>query len=83
MGFGVAMITRLQLYILLALAFVAGVFGVYVSGVQRGIDKARNKINEDRLDKILTAKEIEDEIRKADDPYLVDRARTWVRKDSE
>lgn len=75
------MISRIQLYVLLAFAFVGGIFGIYVSGVQRGIDKARSKVNEDRLDKIITAKEIEDEIRKADDPYLVDRASQWLRKD--
>ena len=75
------MLTRLQLYALLAFAFVAGIFGVYVSGVQRGIDRARARVNEDRLDAIKTAKEIEDEVRSADDPYLVDRASQWVRKD--
>ena len=77
------MISRIQLYVLLGLAFVAGVFGVYSSGVQRGIDRTRDKLNEDRLDKMKTAKEIEDEVRNADDPYLVDRAGQWVRKDRE
>lgn len=77
------MITRLQLYLLLGFAFVAGVFGVYVSNVQRGIDKARNKINEGRLNSVRTAKEVEDEIRAADDPYLVDRANQWVRKNDD
>lgn len=77
------MISRIQLYMLLGLAFVAGIFGVYSSGVQRGIDRARGKLDEDRLDKMKTAKEIEDEVRMADDPYLVDRAGQWLRKDRE
>lgn len=79
MGSGVEMITRLQLYLLLSIAFIGGILGIYVTGVQRGIDKARSKINKDRLDAIKTAKDIEDEVRSADDPYLVDRASQWLR----
>lgn len=70
---------RLQLYALLALAFVAGIAGIYMSGVQRGIDRQRSKLDRARLDKIGQAKGIEDEINA--DPHLVDRARQWVRKD--
>ena len=70
---------RLQLWALIGLAFVAGIAGIYMSGVQRGIDRQRSKIDRARLDKIGQAKEIEDEINS--DPYLVDRARQWVRKD--
>lgn len=70
---------RLQLWALIGLAFVAGVLGIYMSGVQRGIDRQRSKLDRARLDKITEAKEIEDEINA--DPHLVDRARQWVRKD--
>lgn len=70
---------RLQLYALLALAFVAGVLGIYASGVQRGIARQQAKIDRARLDKIGQAKEIEDAVNA--DPHLVDRARQWVRKD--
>ena len=70
---------RLQLYALLALAFVAGVLGIYMAGVHRGIDRQRSKLDRARLDKIGQAKDIEDEINS--DPHLVDRARQWVRKD--
>lgn len=70
---------RLQLYGLLALAFAAGALGIYMSGVQRGIDRQRSKLDRARLDKIGQAKDIEDEINA--DPHLVDRARQWVRKD--
>ena len=68
---------RLQLWALVALAFVAGVFGIYMSGVQRGIDRQREKLNAKRLTNFKTAKEIEDEINS--DPYLADRASKWVR----
>jgi len=70
---------RLQLYALLALAFMAGILGIYMSGVQRGIDRQRTKIDRARLDKIGQAKEIEDAVNA--DPHLVDRARQWVREE--
>lgn len=69
--------TRIKLYLLVAFAFAAGVVGIYFSGVQRGIDKQKSKIDNKRLDNISTAKKIEDEV--DSDPYLVDRANQWVR----
>ena len=72
-------LTRIQLYLLVGAAFVLGALGIYVSGVQRGIDKQRQRIDRARLDKIGQAKEIEDEINA--DPDIVDRARQWVRQD--
>lgn len=76
------MFSRLQLYGLIAFAFFAGMLGIYVSGVQRGIDKTKRKIDEKRLSNMQTAKEVEDEITSADDRRLVDAASEWVRKDS-
>jgi UDP-N-acetylmuramyl pentapeptide synthase len=70
---------RLQLYALVALAFVAGLLGLYWSGVQRGIQQQRTKIDRQRLDQINRAKEIEDEINA--DPDIVSRAARWVRRD--
>ena len=70
---------RLQLYALLALAFVAGIAGIYMAGVQRGIARQQAKIDRARLDKIGQAKEIEDAVNA--DPHLVDRARQWVREE--
>jgi hypothetical protein len=70
---------RLQLYALVALAFVAGIVGIYMTGVQRGIDRQRTKIDRARLDKIGQAKEIEDAVNA--DPHLVDRARQWLREE--
>lgn len=72
---------RLQLYALLALAFIAGILGIYASGVQRGIAKQQAKIDARRLDNYRTAKEAADEIEALDDPYLVDRANQWLRND--
>ena len=70
---------RLQLYALVALAFVAGVLGIYMAGVQRGIDRQRTKIDRARLDKIGQAKEIEDAVNA--DPDIVSRASRWLREE--
>jgi hypothetical protein len=72
-------LSRIQLYLFVGIAFVLGALGIYASGVQRGIDRQRGRIDRDRLKKIGQAKEIEDEINA--DPDIVDRARRWVRKD--
>ena len=74
---------KLQLYGLIALAFIAGVFGIYMGGVQRGIDRTKRKIDEKRLENMKTAKEVEDEITSAGDQRLADVASEWVRKDKE
>ena len=73
------MIVRLQLYGLLALAFVAGLLGIYAAGTRAGAERVRQKIDAKRLADLKTAKGIEDEIESLDDPYLVDRATQWVR----
>lgn len=72
-------LSRIQLYLLVGAAFALGALGIYVSGVQRGIDRQRGRIERARLDKITDAKEIEDEVR--GDPDVVDRAQRWVRND--
>jgi len=74
---------RLQLYALLALAFAAGVLGIYMAGVQRGIARQQARIDARRIDNYRTAKEVADEIESLDDPYLVDRANQWLRHDDQ
>ena len=71
---------RIQLYLFIGAAFILGVVGIYASGVQRGIDRTRNKINEKRLDDVRAAKEVEDEIESLGNTSLADRANEWVRK---
>jgi hypothetical protein len=77
------MMGRLQLYALLALAFMAGLAGIYMSGVQRGIDRQRSKIDRARLDKIGKAKEIKHDVEILDDSGLADRASRWLRNDDQ
>jgi len=74
-------ISKLQLYGLIAASFVLGLLGIYSAGVARGTDKVKRKIEEKRISNLTTQKEIDDEINSLDDPYLVDRANQWVRKD--
>jgi hypothetical protein len=75
--------SRIQLYLLVAVAFVAALFGVYVNGVQRGIDSAQRKIDKKRISNMQIAKDVEDEVTSADDSRLVDAASEWLRKDRE
>lgn len=73
-------LSRIQLYLLIGAAFVLGAVGIYASGLQRGIDRTKRKIDERRLENMQVAKEVEDEIELLDDVDLVRRASEWVRK---
>jgi len=72
--------SRIQLYLLIGAAFLLGAVGIYVSGVQRGIDRTKRKIDARRLDNMHTAKEVQNEVEILDDVDLVRRASEWVRK---
>ena len=72
---------KLQLYALIGAAFVLGLIGIYSTGVARGQDKIRRKIDEKRLLNLNVQKEIKDEVKTLDDTELSERASTWVRKD--
>lgn len=76
-------ISKLQLYGLIAVSFILGLLGIYSAGVARGQDKIKRKLDQKLIKDMRTSKEIDDEINQLDDPYLVDRARQWVRKDNE
>tara|TARA_Y100000287_G_scaffold134266_1_gene109167 strand:- start:4371 stop:4610 length:240 start_codon:yes stop_codon:yes gene_type:complete len=73
---------KLQLYALVGAAFVLGLIGIYSTGVARGQDKIKRKIDEKRLSNLNTQKEIKDEVKTLDDTELSERASTWVRKDN-
>lgn len=76
-------ISKLQLYGLIAVSFILGLLGIYSAGVVRGQDKIKRKLDQKLIKDMRTSKEIDDEINQLDDPYLVDRASKWVRKDNE
>ena len=64
-------------YIYAAFFAVLAFMGVYLYNAGR--KKEQNKQVRRRVDAMRTAKETRDEI--MDDPYVVDRARRWVRDD--
>ena len=73
---------KLQLYALIGAAFVLGLIGIYSTGIARGQDKIKRKIDEKRLANLKIQKVIDDEIKAMDDTELSERANTWVRKDN-
>ena len=77
------MLSRLQLYGVLALGFMLGLIGIYRAGVMRGQDKVKRKLDQKRIDNLTTQKEIENELDALSDTSLSDRATEWVRKDNE
>lgn len=81
MGHGCVMFLRWKLYVTGAVAFVLALLGIYFSGRRDGAAAVKADINENRLDTVRQAKEIEDEIKSLDDPAFIDRAGQWVRKD--
>lgn len=72
-------LSRIQLYLFIGAAFILGAVGIYASGVQRGVDRTKRKIDEQRLGNMQEAKKVEDEIEILDDSGLADRASEWVR----
>ena len=71
---------KIQLYALIASAFVLGLLGIYSAGMARGQDKIKRKIDAKRLDNISIKNEVEDELHASDDTYLAHRAAKWMRR---
>ena len=75
------MLGRLQLYAIGAISFVLALLGIYWTGKRDGAAAVKADHMANRLNDIKRAKEIDDELDALADPYLVDRATQWVRKD--
>jgi|AKVG01.1.fsa_nt_gi hypothetical protein len=73
--------TEVRMWLIGVAVFIAAIFGVYFKGESVGERKNENKHTRRRIGAMKTAKEVRDEIQ--DDPYFVDRARQWVRKDDD
>jgi hypothetical protein len=52
---------------------------VYYRGKADGQDDLEYEVKDDRLNKILTAKEVQDELQNSSDDDIAARARRWVR----
>lgn len=73
--------SKLQLYLLIGAAFILGLLGIYSSGIARGQDKIKRKLDQKLIDNMRLAKGVDDEINSMDDDSLADVARKWVRSD--
>jgi len=60
-------------------AALLAVVTVYYRGRADGRDILEHEIKDDRLDKLLTAKDVQDDVQQMDDSAVAQRAREWVR----
>jgi hypothetical protein len=75
-------VLKLKLYALVIVAFALGVLGIRSMWIQQGEDRLRSKIERERLDAALKAKEIENEVEALDRDAVRRRGKLWVRKSS-
>jgi len=74
------MLARLKLYAYAAVAVLGAMLMVYLKGAASGAQKVRAKATKKRIDNMLTAKDVENEVKSLDDDALLNRANKWVRK---
>lgn len=74
------LLARLKLYLWIIGAALVAVVTVYFRGKADGRHDLEGEIKDKRIDDMLTAKEVEDEVEALDDDMLLDRANKWVRK---
>ena len=70
---------KLKIYAALLGAAALAVITVYYRGKADGRDDLEYEIKDDRLDKLLTAKEVQDELQNISDGDIAARAARWVR----
>jgi len=64
-------------YLYAAGAALLAFMGIYL--YRKGAEDQRNKLSRDKLEAMRDAKDVRDDIQ--NDPFFVDRARQWVKKD--
>jgi len=74
------LLARLKMYMWIIGAALVAVVTVYFRGKADGRHDLEGEIKDKRIDDMLTAKEVEDEVEALDDDMLLDRANKWVRK---
>jgi hypothetical protein len=70
---------KLKIYAALLGAAALAVITVYYRGRADGRDDLEYEIKDDRLDKLLTAKEVQDELQNISDDAIIVRASRWLR----
>lgn len=73
------MFSRLQLYAALIGSALLAVFTIYFRGKSSGAAELEYELKDDRLEKILKAKEIHHDIQELGEDDIALRARKWVR----
>ena len=76
------MMTRWQLYGVLAAAFILGLLGIRAKLLADGEARLRSKIEAKRLDAIREASDVRNEVEALDRDTLKRRAVVWMRKDT-
>jgi hypothetical protein len=76
------LLARFKMYIWLIGAALVAVVTVYFRGKADGRHDLEYEIKDKRLDNLMNAKEIEDEVEALDDVGLADRASKWVRNNN-
>ena len=76
------LLTRFKMYLWLIGAALAAIVTVYFRGKADGRHDLEYEIKDKRLDNLMKAKEIEDEVEALDDTGLAERASKWVREDN-
>lgn len=74
------LLARLKMYLWIIGAALVAVVTVYFRGKADGRHDLEGEIKDKRIDDMLTAKEVEDEVEALGDDMLLDRANKWVRK---
>ena len=70
---------KLKMYAALFGAAMLAIATVYFRGRADGRDELEYEIKDDRINKLLSAKEVEDEIQSISDDDIAARASRWVR----
>ena len=76
------LLARFKMYLWLIGAALAAIVTVYFRGKADGRHDLEYEIKDKRLDNLMKAKEIEDEVEALDDTGLAERASKWVREDN-
>ena len=72
-------LSKLKMYLWIAGAAAVAAVTVYYRGRADGRDDLEYEIKDKRIEDMVTAKEVEDEVENLDDEQLADRASRWVR----
>ena len=73
---------KLKMYAALIGAALVAIVTVYYRGRADGQTELEYEIKDDRLEKILKAKDVQDDVQALDDDGLLRRANKWVRKNN-